>query len=597
MSENNNVSLNEMMDKTPRSKSTNTVDLTQGVVEPQKDDNAKVEEKHVKVSATQTGHVNMSEMAPIDTESILPKREQKNEAEENLFADLDAAVERECESITKRVEALTEAQEEEAKKAAEEAENAEIATTDAEASNDNVNKILEDDEDFAAELGLTDDEDTNSEEVVNRVSINTEDDAVEETASEEEVHAVDVTVTPVVATKDETVVEKPADVAVEKDEPIVARVVTNEKASILDGVNDEDLFADDDEVSEESASGEKSNEEMIEELKKEAKEKIAPIKKTLDLSKFTISKKSVNAQKAMKLAAQTRQSVADWALYNANRPISMTGLSGPEILKLNPENSSRNRLNTFRDMYRVMYDHVHDANKPEFETWLKQTRFVDMQHIYFALYMATFNGSNFINYSCPHCNKIFLKDIKFDDMIVYADDEARAKVRNILKMDTTSVSNDEYPVDLYQISNSYVFGLRTPSIWNVIIETASLSDRFLEKHADLVDVVSYIDAIYIIDEENNNLIPVDTKPDPNDQAKTSARRIKAFYDIISQLSTEEYYTLRAHINSYDTDAGKVSYQFPACNCPDCATEIPANTEIGPDNMLFMRHQLAAIANM
>ena len=336
---------------------------------------------------------------------------------------------------------------------------------------------------------------------------------------------------------------------------------------------------------------------MIEEHKKEAKEKIIPIKKTLDLSKFTISKKSVNAQKAMKLAAQTRQSVADWALYNANRPISMTGLSGPEILKLNPENSSRNRLNTFRDMYRVMYDHVHDANKPEFETWLKQTRFVDMQHIYFALYMATFSGSNFINYSCPHCNKIFLKDIKFEDMIVYADDEARAKVRNILKMDTTSISNDEYPVDLYQISNSYVFGLRTPSIWNVIIETASLSDRFLEKHADLVDVVSYIDAIYIIDEENNNLIPVDTKPDPNDQAKTSARRIKAFYDIISQLSTEEYYTLRAHINSYDNDAGKVSYQFPACNCPDCATEIPANTEIGPDNMLFMRHQLAAIANM
>ena len=595
MSENNNVSLNEMMDKTPRSKSTNTVDLTQGVVEPKKDENAKVEEKHVKVSATQTGHVNMSEMAPIDTESILPKREQKNEAEENLFADLDAAVERECESITKRVEALTEAQEEEAKKAAEEAENAEMATTDAEASNDNVNKILEDDEDFAAELGLADDEDADSNEVVNRVSINT-DDTIEEAAAEKEVHAIDETVTPVVA-KAETVVEKPSDVAVEKDEPIVARVVTNEKASILDGVNDEDLFADDDEVSEESASGEKSNEEMIEELKKEAKEKIVPIKKTLDLSKFTISKKSVNAQKAMKLAAQTRQSVADWALYNANRPISMTGLSGPEILKLNPENSSRNRLNTFRDMYRVMYDHVHDANKPEFETWLKQTRFVDMQHIYFALYMATFSGSNFINYSCPHCNKIFLKDIKFEDMIVYADDEARAKVRNILKMDTTSISNDEYPVDLYQISNSYVFGLRTPSIWNVIIETASLSDRFLEKHADLVDVVSYIDAIYIIDEENNNLIPVDTKPDPNDQAKTSARRIKAFYDIISQLSTEEYYTLRAHINSYDNDAGKVSYQFPACNCPDCATEIPANTEIGPDNMLFMRHQLAAIANM
>lgn len=170
-----NVSLNEMMDKTPRSKSANTVDLTQGVVEPQKDENAKVEEKHVKVSTAQTGPVDMSEMAPINTESILPKREKKNEAEENLFADLDAAVDRECESITKRVEALTEAQEEEAKKAAEAAEQEELASTDAEASNDGVNRILEEDTDFAAELGLTDDDDTVEEEVVNRVSINTTD--------------------------------------------------------------------------------------------------------------------------------------------------------------------------------------------------------------------------------------------------------------------------------------------------------------------------------------------------------------------------------------------------------------------------------------
>lgn len=565
--ENNNVSLNEMMDKTPRSK--NSIDLTNGVVNSSSEENDN--EKHVEVTPTQTGPVDMSEMAPIDASSILPKREPKNTADDDLFAELDVAIDRECESITERVKAVTEKQEEEFKQMQEDKENDELEKADKEAINVGFENSFEDD-DFSEELGIeTDlDEDTVPEATthVSAVSNNSESKPFSNDASESKIN-----------------------------EPIDARIITNEKTSILDGVSDEDLFAEDDELNEEDVDDEKTNEQIFEELKKEVKSKITPIRKSLDLSKFVISKKSVNAQKAMKLTAQSRQSVADWVLISADRPISMTGLSGPEILKLNPENSNRNRLNTFRDMYRVMYDHVYDANKPEFETWLKQTRFVDLQHVYFALYMATFSGSNFVNYSCPHCQKLFLEDIKFEDMVVYADDNTRNQVQNILRRDTTSSSNDSYPVDLYQISNSYAFGLRTPSIWNVIIETASLSDRFLERHADLIDIVSYIDGIYLINEESGELIPIDTKPDPNDQAKTSARRIKTYYDIIKQLSTEEYYALRSYIASYDEDAGKLSYQIPACTCPDCATQIPANKNMTPDAMLFTRHQLAAIGSM
>ena len=80
-------------------------------------------------------------------------------------------------------------------------------------------------------------------------------------------------------------------------------------------------------------------------------------------------------------------------------------------------------------------------------------------------------------------------------------------------------------------------------------------------------------------------------------AKTAARRIKAMYDIISTLSSEEYYALRAAIGELDEEVTKMSYQIPACKCPACETEIPANAEITPDGMLFMRHQLAAIGNM
>jgi hypothetical protein len=213
--------------------------------------------------------------------------------------------------------------------------------------------------------------------------------------------------------------------------------------------------------------------------------------------------------------------------------------------------------------------------------------------------MATFGGSNFINYSCPKCKKVFIKDnIDFKDMVIYANDEAKATIQSLLKMDTTSKSKDTYESTLVQVSDNYAFAIRTPSIWNVIIETASLSDQFLQKHADLIDMVAYIDTAYIIDHANAQLVPVDTKPDPNDMAKTAARRIKAMYDIISTLSSEEFYAMRNAINEFDEFANNsVSYQIPACTCPHCAAEIPANKEITPDAMLFTRHQLAAIGNM
>jgi hypothetical protein len=526
-----------------------------------------------KVTPVQAGPIDMSSITPIDVDAILPRRQQApSEMENRLMADLDLAVERECASITKRQNEIMElqrqeleAEQEAAEMRAIEAED-EFAVRGTEASSEE-DYNYDDDADFSYDT------------------------ARDTTAS----HFI----TPIVDDKDEDVsLPAPVDtlpVPTIPDNGTNLKVVKN--PSILDNIADEDLFADDeDDVSANSNNVEVDTDALLEDLKKQIKEKASPIRKTLDLSKFTIAKKAISAQKVMKLAVGKHQTVADWVLLNANRPISVTGLSGPDILKLNPNNSNRNRLNTFRDMYRVIYDHLFDGNKPEFEAWLKQTRFIDLQHIYFALYMATFGDSNFVNYSCEKCNKVFIKDVDFRDMVDYADDETRTKVRNILKMDTTSPSKDTYPVDLVQINNSYVFGLRTPSIWNIIIETASLSDQFLEKHSDLIDMVAYIDSIYIIDEENSALIPVDTKPDPNDQAKTAGRRIKAFYDIIRSFSSEEYFALRAKISEYDVDAGKIIYKIPACTCPNCSAEIKENTDITPDSMLFTRHQLAAIGN-
>lgn len=365
----------------------------------------------------------------------------------------------------------------------------------------------------------------------------------------------------------------------------------------------DDLFGDDDEddATETNDDGtvDQSDEEILEDLKKEVKSKITMTAGSVDLTKFTISTKAANAQKLMKAIVKNNLKVADWVLLSAERPISVSALSGSDILKMNPQNSTRNRLNTLNDMYRTVYEHIVDGNKPSYEVWLRQTKFVDIPHLQFALYKATFANSNYVAYTCPNdkCKHIFIQDVPFDSMVKYADDGVRKKVQDILRLDTTTKNNDSYKSDLVQISANYAFSIRTPSIYSLIIETASLPDDFLNKHSDFIDMISYIDNIYYIDMASQQLRPIDTKPDPNNQTRTAARRVKIFHDIIKSLSSEEFYRLRMTINEYGDDKEEITYVVPGTKCPKCGTEIPEDDTLSPNDMLFQRHQLAAIANM
>ena len=371
------------------------------------------------------------------------------------------------------------------------------------------------------------------------------------------------------------------DVYDEEDSVVLPPIRTITTPTVTEDSRDDDVAED--------ASDDKIIEELREQIRAKSK------KKKIDFSRFKISTKPVSASKAMRMVTMPDRNIADWVLYSAKRAISLTGLSGPEIMRMNPESSGRNRVNTFKDKYRIVYNHIEDANKPDFESWLKSTRYSDLEHINFGLYMATFGGSNFINYQCPKCNKIFIEDVKFEDMVGYDNENTKNEVRRILNNDTTSASEDaEYEVDMVQISDSYVFALKNPSIWNVSIESASLSDQMLEKYKDLLDIITYIDNIYVIDIENETIDPIDTKFDPNDLTKSAARRATLYYDILNTLSSEDYYELRSHIFAIDEKSTKVSYIIPGCTCPACNTAIDSNKEVNSESLLFMRHQLAAI---
>lgn len=535
------------------------------------------------------GNIDKSTIQEFDPSTVMPKREEKDEFGDEIFGALDAALEVHKEKVSADMDAILDKIDEEREAQAEAAEEAELAAQDRRDAIGSHKVEDEDPDDPSA--GLYDDDDDEEEYVP--MTAKTTKPAVEETATKAFEEEASVVNTAEVA-EEEAIADKPE--AKEIHEAVVLPAITredveNERVSILDAMDDDEL--DDEDVTAE----EPDSDQVVADIKKELSGKIG-IKKSFDLSKFTISKKPISASKLMKVATQMDRNIADWVMYHAKRPVALTGLSGPEILKLNPQNAARNRLNTFREMYKVIYDHIEDANKPEFEAWLKATRFIDLTHIYFGLYKATFNGSNYLNYACPKCNKVFIKDVKFDDMVEYDDDETKKEVEALLKLDTTSPKEEgEYEADLVQVSDIYAFSLRTPSIWKVIIETASLSDAFIEKYQNSIDVISYIDEIYYIDEATKSLIPVDTKADPSDMSKTAARRIRAYNDIINGLNSEDYYNLRAKISTIDTDTTKITYLVPEAECPDCHTIVEENRDMTPDQMLFTRHQLAAIVSM
>ena len=374
----------------------------------------------------------------------------------------------------------------------------------------------------------------------------------------------------------------------EEDEIVISKEF--EGAEAYQAANSDDLAKDlETELNVDTETG-RSDEEMLEELKAAVKKNIPAIKNKINLRDFKISDTPISASKVSSFSISDVNQ-ADWVLPNAQKVITVRGLSGPELFAMNPQNSNKNRINTFRQIYGIIYKHIVSKKPKSFDEWLKITRFSDIDHIYAALHRATFSGSNFVHYECPECQHVFIKDYDFEDMVQYRDDEAKAKIHRILNSGDSSIAG--YKVKLSQISDNYVIGLKDPSIWNMVMETAALSEDFLSKYEDLMDTMSFIDSVYVIDREHGQLKPVDFDYDKDNPAKSTARKIMILSEIIRTLSSDNYFDLRNQIAQLFASSNDMTYKIPEAECPNCHHKFPMEPTEGM-RMLFTRHQLGAL---
>jgi len=341
-----------------------------------------------------------------------------------------------------------------------------------------------------------------------------------------------------------------------------------------------------------------NDQEQLDAIKLTIKEKIKPIAKIVDLSSFTISKKHVSVTRTL-ANLNPDSHIADWVLLAGQKPISMSELTGYEIEKLNPGSSSRNRYNTYMDIWTIIYNHVIDTNKPPLDIWLKNISFYDIPHVYFTAYKACFEGTNSIPYACgkSECKHVFMDDYTMKEMVKYKDDTSEKLVEEILTHSTNSENPNDYEEELVQVSDDYVIGFREPTVWNIIFENAILEEKFTDKYSDFLAIMAYVGSVYYINRGTNELEPIKIDDDDkNNTLKIVKSRIVKYSEVFKTFNSDQFQFLQAYIKKISDRHDEISYILPGTICPKCKTAIQEQV-MEPDQLLFTRHQLAAIANI
>lgn len=391
---------------------------------------------------------------------------------------------------------------------------------------------------------------------------------------------------------------------------------------------DDDDFADlDDEIIDDLDDDEKKNEKEIaetekaeeearkrfEEINKIISEKIKPAKEEFDVNSFEISSQPININTSLEYSAASKENTLPTAtspLFATGRTITMSGLTGSELAQFVNNISNISSSNqAIKDTYALLYRHDVSENKPSgYVNWLRSIASADLIHMYFALYKATFTGSNYISFDCPECETFFMTDdIPMDKMWEVdekASEEDKKRLDDIIKHGEIEGGVDVFADKLIVISDNYAVKLRPLTIFSDIEDTY-ITDEFRSKYLAVIRISQYIKNLYYIDRERGILKPVDFKPDSSSVAKTIKRKVQVVGKFINSLNSDQFSILNHHIYDLETKVNEtndvITYFIPEQEClgtfkkgdyagQECTHKFEKQI-MHPLNMLFTRHQL------
>ena len=347
-------------------------------------------------------------------------------------------------------------------------------------------------------------------------------------------------------------------------------------------------------IEEDESANQVDQEEVLEHLKALATERLKPVSRNLNISSFTVLKKptaNINAIKTEQVKA------AKWVLPTQNSIVLMKEFLGSELEALREYSEDSSSVTSLYRKYKCVYDHIVSPKPATYEQWLKTTPYTDTDHYFFAVYIASFKGANYIPLDCKNkgCEKTFLtEDTPIMKMVKFATEEAKNKFTELYQSEQTPAGKGIYSSEIVPLSDTIAIGFKDASIYS-LFEIASMSQKDREKYSSILEFVPYIDALYIIHQENQTLEPVGYKIFPDNANKTVRSKIKVFNDVLKNLTVDEFTPIRSYVRSITSKNEGISYVYPSIECPYCGTPTE-ELDVSAEELVFTRYQLAALVN-
>lgn len=494
---------------------------------------------------------------------------------------------------------ITEREEEKAVLADEDEEDSDTVTIGAEEgyedSSRDINTVMSDDIDLS---GLFNEDEREEENMSDIKDILEEDEVVEiDELIDTEDLPDDEEVSTAEASDDEEESEEDEKVEIGKIEEVDIEEEVSYTAPEIEVEQQEDVFSsveieeDDDNATTEVA--EPDNDETLKHLQKLATEKLKPVSKNLDISSFTVLKKPTNNINPIFQATSAR--VVKWVLPTQESVVLMKEFSGAELEKLREYTENSRSVDSLNRRFHMIYDHIVSPKPATFEQWLKSTPYDDVDHYFFAVYIASFNGSNYLPQDCANeaCKETFLTDnINIMDMVKFDSAEAKEKFVSLYRSEATPAGKGIYCTEIVPITNKIAVSFRQPSIYN-LIEIASLDQKTLTTYSHIIDYIPYIDTIYEINAEEGTLTPISYKVFADNAQRTVRSKIKKYNSIFDLMSVDEFGPVKAYVRAITEKTSDMRYVYPEVECPKCHTHTTEQRATA-EELVFTRYQLGSL---
>lgn len=387
--------------------------------------------------------------------------------------------------------------------------------------------------------------------------------------------------------------EKIVEETVDKEIPVMSDDIDVDINVTMDGGAMATEVTEEDE--EEIAKANNDDEDTLKILQRLATEKLKPVSKQLNISSFTILKKPVSNVTPMFKESSSR--VAKWILPTQQSIVLMKEFSGAELEKLREYSENTRSVDALNRRFNMIYSHIMSPKPAAFDTWLKTTPFDDVDSYFFAIYIASFKGANYLPADCinPACKETFLSDdMDIMSMVEFENDEAKKNFVHLYQSEATPAGKGIFCTEVVPLNDKIAISFRQPSIYNVF-EIASMDDKTRSEYSSIIDYIPYIDTIYSIDMANQQLIPIGYKMFADNNQRTIRSKVQKFNSILSTLTVDEFAIIKAYVKAIAQKNSGIYYTYPAIECPKChnTTEKQRTTA---EELVFTRYQLGTLVN-